>query len=147
MDLFKRNPTSAAQNISRQTHQVGDASSSMNFEKFFADKIADLKAEGRYRTFADLERQVGAVEAAEAPRFAFVGALSTAIRIVAERRQGTLKRLALAPISRAEILIGKLIPCLCVSFFQGAFLLIAGRTEIELSEASLAPLLCPSGTS
>jgi 5-aminolevulinate synthase len=32
----------------------------MNYEKFFADKIADLKAEGRYRTFADLERQAGA---------------------------------------------------------------------------------------
>lgn len=32
----------------------------MNYEKFFADRIADLKAEGRYRTFADLERQAGA---------------------------------------------------------------------------------------
>jgi len=32
----------------------------MNYEKFFADKINDLKAEGRYRTFADLERQAGA---------------------------------------------------------------------------------------
>ena len=32
----------------------------MNYEKFFTDRIADLKAEGRYRTFADLERQAGA---------------------------------------------------------------------------------------
>ena len=32
----------------------------MDFEKFFADRIADLKAEGRYRTFADLERLAGA---------------------------------------------------------------------------------------
>jgi len=31
----------------------------MNYEQFFADKIADLKAEGRYRIFADIERQAG----------------------------------------------------------------------------------------
>lgn len=31
----------------------------MNYEQFFADKVADLKAEGRYRVFADLERKVG----------------------------------------------------------------------------------------
>jgi len=32
----------------------------MDYEQFFASKIADLKAEGRYRIFADLERQAGA---------------------------------------------------------------------------------------
>lgn len=31
----------------------------MNYEQFFAKRIADLKAEGRYRVFADLERQRG----------------------------------------------------------------------------------------
>ena len=31
----------------------------MNYEQFFSDKIADLKAEGRYRVFADLQRQAG----------------------------------------------------------------------------------------
>ncbi|MFC1673191.1 5-aminolevulinate synthase [Pseudomonadota bacterium] len=31
----------------------------MNYEQFFADKINELKAEGRYRVFADLERQAG----------------------------------------------------------------------------------------
>ncbi len=31
----------------------------MNYEKFFAQRIAELKAEGRYRVFADLERKCG----------------------------------------------------------------------------------------
>ncbi len=32
----------------------------MNYERFFSDSIAELKAEGRYRVFADIERRVGA---------------------------------------------------------------------------------------
>ena len=32
----------------------------MDYKKFFADRIGDLKSEGRYRIFADLERQAGA---------------------------------------------------------------------------------------
>ena len=31
----------------------------MNYQQFFTDKIAELKAEGRYRVFADLQRQAG----------------------------------------------------------------------------------------
>lgn len=31
----------------------------MDYEKFFASKISDLKSEGRYRVFADLDRQAG----------------------------------------------------------------------------------------
>ena len=32
----------------------------MDYEQFFADKIAELRREGRYRIFADLEREAGA---------------------------------------------------------------------------------------
>ncbi len=32
----------------------------MNYQKFFEDRISELKDEGRYRIFADLERQAGA---------------------------------------------------------------------------------------
>ena len=33
----------------------------MNYEEFFVQQLASLEREGRYRVFADLERQVGAV--------------------------------------------------------------------------------------
>jgi ABC-type multidrug transport system permease subunit len=46
---------------------------------------------------------------------------------VAERRQGTLKRLVVAPLTKSEILLGKMLPCLMLSLFQGSFLLAAGH--------------------
>lgn len=59
--------------------------------------------------------------------FAFFLVLTVGWLFTAERRQGTLKRLRLAPLTRGQILIGKLIPCLAVSLFQGFFILLAGK--------------------
>jgi ABC-2 type transport system permease protein len=46
---------------------------------------------------------------------------------VAERRQGTLRRLQTAPLTRAHILIGKMVPSFALSVGQTLFLLIASR--------------------
>jgi ABC-type multidrug transport system permease subunit len=59
--------------------------------------------------------------------FAFFLVLTVGWIFVSERRQGTLKRLRAAPLTRGQILLGKLIPCFLLSLAQGIFLLVAGR--------------------
>jgi ABC-type multidrug transport system permease subunit len=59
--------------------------------------------------------------------FAFFLVLTVGWVFVAERRQGTLKRLRAAPLTRGQVLLGKLVPCYLVSLGQGIFLLVAGR--------------------
>jgi ABC-type Na+ efflux pump permease subunit len=59
--------------------------------------------------------------------FFFFLVLTVGWLFVSERRQGTLKRLRAAPLSRAEVLLGKTLPCFILSLAQGLFLLIAGR--------------------
>lgn len=59
--------------------------------------------------------------------FAFFLVLTLGWMFVAERRQGTLKRLLVAPVNRTAILIGKLLPCFLLSIFQGIFLLLMGK--------------------
>lgn len=59
--------------------------------------------------------------------FAFFLVLTVGWLFVAERRQGTLLRLRAAPLSRAQILLGKMVPCFILSLAQGFFLLGAGK--------------------
>ncbi|MGL4554546.1 MAG: ABC transporter permease, partial [Gemmataceae bacterium] len=59
--------------------------------------------------------------------FAFFLVLIVGWVFVGERRQGTLKRLRLAPLTRGQILLGKLLPCFAVSVGQGFLLLILGK--------------------
>jgi ABC-type transport system involved in multi-copper enzyme maturation permease subunit len=64
--------------------------------------------------------------------FAFSLVLTVGWLFVSERRQGTLKRLRAAPLSRWQILLGKLLPCLALSVFQGLFLLAAGKLIFDM---------------
>src|SRR6266496_1069362 len=65
--------------------------------------------------------------------FAFFLVLTVGWLFVAERRQGTMKRLVAAPLMRWQILLGKLIPCLFMSLFQGFFILLMGRILFGMS--------------
>jgi ABC-type Na+ efflux pump permease subunit len=65
--------------------------------------------------------------------FAFFLVLTAGWLFVAERRQGTMLRLRAAPLSRGQILLGKLIPCYALSLFQGFFLLGAGKLAFGMS--------------
>jgi len=58
--------------------------------------------------------------------FAFFLVLTVSWLFVSERRQGTLKRLRAAPITRTQILLGKFVPCYVLSIVQGLALLGAG---------------------
>jgi ABC-type Na+ efflux pump permease subunit len=65
--------------------------------------------------------------------FAFFLVLTLGWLFVTERRQGTLKRLRAAPLSRTEILLGKLLPCYVISVAQGLLLLAAGNVVFGMS--------------
>lgn len=65
--------------------------------------------------------------------FAFFMVLTVGWMFVAERRQGTLRRLRLAPLSSFDILVGKLLPCLALSLMQGVLVLAAGRVLFGMS--------------
>jgi ABC-type Na+ efflux pump permease subunit len=77
--------------------------------------------------------------------FAFFLVLVVSWLFVAERRQGTLKRLRAAPLSKAQILLGKLMPCYLLSVTQALFLLVAGKLVFDMkwgpSPAWLVPLV------
>jgi len=64
--------------------------------------------------------------------FAFFLVLTVGWLFVAERRQGTLKRLRAAPLSRTQILLGKMVPCFLLSLGQGFFLLAAGKLVFDM---------------
>jgi ABC-type Na+ efflux pump permease subunit len=59
--------------------------------------------------------------------FSFFLVMNVGWLFVAERRQGTLKRLRVSPLARGQILLGKLLPCFALSLGQGILLLICGR--------------------
>jgi ABC-2 type transport system permease protein len=65
--------------------------------------------------------------------FAFFLVLTVGWLFVAERRQGTMKRLVVSPLTKGQILIGKMLPCFFVSLFQGFFILAAGKLIFNMN--------------
>ena len=62
---------------------------------------------------------------------------------IAERELGTLKRLFMAPISTASILVGKNLPFLLLSLLQTAMLFLCGRMIFQMSWGVEPWLLLP----
>lgn len=75
--------------------------------------------------------------------FAFFMVLTVGWMFVAERRQGTLRRLLIAPLSLSAILAGKFLPCLLLSLFQGFFLLLMGKLIFGMSWGTASWWLIP----
>jgi ABC-type multidrug transport system permease subunit len=76
-------------------------------------------------------------------KFAFYLVLEVSWLFVDELRQGTLKRLRAAPLSKAQILLGKLLPCYLLSVTQGLFLLAAGKLVFDMKWGASPGWLIP----
>lgn len=70
--------------------------------------------------------------------FVFLGAQNTAMSFFKEKRVGSFRRLMAAPISKAAILGGKLLPNFLLSLVQLAVILVTGAYVVQL--AGLSPL-------
>jgi ABC-2 type transport system permease protein len=70
--------------------------------------------------------------------FVFLGAQNTAMSIFKEKRIGSFRRLMTAPISKAGLLVGKLLPNLLISLVQIAVIFITGSYFLRL--VGLEPL-------
>jgi ABC-type Na+ efflux pump permease subunit len=70
--------------------------------------------------------------------FAFSLILTVGWLFVAERSQGTLRRLRAAPLTRTQILLGKVLPCFALSLLQGVLLLVLGKLVFQMRWGSAA---------
>ena len=75
--------------------------------------------------------------------FAFFLVLTVGWLFVAERRHGTMVRLRAAPISRGQVLLGKMIPCFAISLVQGFTLLLCGKLVFGMSWGAEPWMLVP----
>jgi len=75
--------------------------------------------------------------------FAFFMVLTVGWMFVAERRQGTMRRLFVAPLGKNVILGGKFLPCLVLSVIQGLFLLLMGKLLFGMSWGTSSIWLIP----
>ncbi len=57
---------------------------------------------------------------------AFIGIVITSLGIVRERERGTLEQLMVTPITRLELMLGKMIPYLAIAFLDMAIIVGAG---------------------
>lgn len=127
---------------------VGDLFSNYNFESATWSDL--VKSDQRQATTANRTALTTATDLrapilvpSNSVMFAFFLVLNVGWLFVAERKHGTLVRLRAAPLTRGQILLGKLLPCLLISLLQGFFLLGAGRLVLNMSWGARPELLIP----
>lgn len=127
---------------------VGDLFSNYNFESATWSDL--VKSDARQATTSNRTTLTTASDLrapilvpSNSVMFAFFLVLNVGWLFVAERKHGTLVRLRAAPLTRGQILLGKLLPCLLVSLLQGFFLLGAGRLVLNMSWGARPELLIP----
>jgi ABC-2 type transport system permease protein len=67
--------------------------------------------------------------------------VSTALSIVRERERGTMEQLAVSPLSPVELILGKVIPYILISFITATLILVTGVVLFGLRIRGSLPLL------
>ena len=70
-----------------------------------------------------------------------ISALLTSITIAREKEMGTLEQLLTAPVSPAQILIGKLLPYIVIAFLDGLLVLVFAKLLFNVPFVGSFPLL------
>jgi ABC-2 type transport system permease protein len=56
-----------------------------------------------------------------------ISALLTSLTITGEKENGTFELIKLSPVGAADVILGKVLPYLCLSFIIGVFIIVCGR--------------------
>jgi ABC-2 type transport system permease protein len=70
-----------------------------------------------------------------------VGVMITALGVVRERERGTLEQLMITPLSRLELMLGKIIPYLAIAFVDLVLILTIGQLVFDVPLRGSVPLL------
>src|SRR5262249_26191338 len=65
----------------------------------------------------------------------------TTITIARERERGTLEQLIVSPIKNVELVVGKILPYVIISYVQITLILLAGKVVFRVPFVGSAPLL------
>jgi ABC-2 type transport system permease protein len=70
-----------------------------------------------------------------------VGVMITSLGVVRERERGTLEQLMITPLTRLELMLGKIIPYLAIAFLDLVLILVVGQLVFGVPLRGSVPLL------
>jgi ABC-2 type transport system permease protein len=92
-----------------------------------AARAATVRLESRTWYNPELESRDMIVPGLIAVIMSMIAAMLTALTIAREWERGTMEQLASTPVTRVEVVLGKLLPYLLIGLFDVALTLVAGR--------------------